>query len=354
MLSNTSSLQSINLTVFYFLRLQKKNRMPANVSLMFGVSPPFPNDRNFLHMSNHTCFSSSYSVLQNQSSFSRVPTMELKSPRSCLKLNQRQPKPITDSERQNDGEQNGFNAFDECRNRHSKNKKGKKVTFADRNGGVLTFIKYLFESTHEPPKSLTSDDFIRGLMKNMKIKPEETPADNNMKLVLKFNQPAADYMKFKLKLETLNVSLENVAIKSIDSVHGTVKVKNIAFEKTVTVRLTIDNWQTHKDVLCEFVNNAYDGGIYDTFQFTIDIPTNSNQVQFCVRYQCNSNEYWDSNGGGNYFIERPTHQSRPVSAPQTIPSRNLSQKMPYPSTYGELPSPQDRTWLPIHEGTPFY
>nr|CAI5864740.1 unnamed protein product [Callosobruchus analis] len=71
-----------------------------------------------------------------------------------------------------------------------------------------------------------------------------------------FAQPASDYVEFRKRLDEGNVSLENVIIKeSDDTLVGTVKVKNIAFEKEVFVRSSINNWQTHEDTYCSYVPN---------------------------------------------------------------------------------------------------
>ena len=327
--------------------------MPANVSFMYGVSPPFPNKGKFLPLQNPTFYSPA--SIQSEMSFSRVPSMELKNPKSCLKLTQREPRVISECiNPKEDQDQTEVDAIsDRCDEDSRKIKKRKRVTFADRNGGVLTLIKYLTESTNEPPRSFTSENFLIDLMENMKIKPAESSTDTSAKLVLKFDQPAADYVKFKSRVEKLNVSLENVAVKSISNVHGTVKVRNIAYEKTVTLRITFDDWRTITEIPCEYANNAYDGGVFDTFQFTIDIPFTSNQVQFCVRYQCNANEFWDNNDGQNYIILRTNNYIK--SSPIAIPKKySWSQPKSYPSTYCELPSPQERTWLPLDKQTPFY
>ncbi|VEN49912.1 unnamed protein product [Callosobruchus maculatus] len=72
-----------------------------------------------------------------------------------------------------------------------------------------------------------------------------------------FAQPASDYVEFRKRLDEGKVSLENVIIKeSDDTLVGTVKVKNIAFEKEVFVRSSINNWQTHEDTYCSYVPNS--------------------------------------------------------------------------------------------------
>lgn len=58
---------------------------------------------------------------------------------------------------------------------------------------------------------------------------------------------------YRQKLDSENVSLENVIVKEIDSIAvGTIKVKNLSFHKEVIVRSTWDNWKTQQDTFCTF------------------------------------------------------------------------------------------------------
>jgi hypothetical protein len=162
---------------------------------------------------------------------------------------------------------------------------------------------------------------------------------------LNFAQPAADYMKFKQRLDNNCVSLENVLLNSF-KINGTIKVKNINFHKHVFVRCTFNGWSTYEDVQTQFVsydfysspnstssifysgNNYHHEAVsnrhkeYDTFRFEFQLPkTVSNQeagtnssnkdnvtgsIQFCICYRTGNGdeakEFWDSNDGKNYEI----------------------------------------------------
>ncbi|KAJ2618786.1 hypothetical protein GGI26_006347 [Coemansia sp. RSA 1358] len=90
---------------------------------------------------------------------------------------------------------------------------------------------------------------------------------------------------------------------------GTVKVHNLAFEKSVTVRMTKDGWKTVEDVHATFLRSivAVDGsrpGV-DRFHFKVplDIDTTAAgaiTISMCVRYHVNGQEYWDNKKGANY------------------------------------------------------
>lgn len=132
---------------------------------------------------------------------------------------------------------------------------------------------------------------------------------NNWKVT--FSQPASNYLDFRKRLEEGNVSLENVILKSNENeLTGTVKVKNICFEKSVYIRCTTSDWTDYTDTACVFVNNNTSSSvtiIYDTFSFKISLPeTDKSTLQFCVRFASTHGEFWDNNNAKNYTIVRNT------------------------------------------------
>lgn len=59
--------------------------------------------------------------------------------------------------------------------------------------------------------------------------------------------------KNRQKLDTKNVSLENVIVKENESYAvGTVKVRNLSFAKEVIVRTSADEWKTQEDTFCTY------------------------------------------------------------------------------------------------------
>lgn len=95
------------------------------------------------------------------------------------------------------------------------------------------------------------------------------------------------------------MSLENVIVRESESILvGTVKVRNLNFDKEVIVRVTYDQWKSQEDILCTY-SSVTGGGAYppyDTFSFKFTLPGESQlSVQFCVCFRCNGQEYWDSN-----------------------------------------------------------
>jgi len=184
--------------------------------------------------------------------------------------------------------------IDTAKTQHTKNKK--HVVFADDQGFQLTHIKVMSELSCEPP--IWSLQFLAQVTQGL-ISPVPTE-----QWTIEFRQPASEYLRFRDQIELNNVSLENVIIQETEStVVGTVKVKNISFEKEVLVRSSWDDWKTQVDTFCNFSkigNSNYT--VYDTFSFKLTLPPNSRKLEFCVCFRANSQEYWDNNNGKNYIL----------------------------------------------------
>jgi protein phosphatase 1 regulatory subunit 3A/B/C/D/E len=118
------------------------------------------------------------------------------------------------------------------------------------------------------------------------------------RLLLTFSRKL-NFVPFRRKLEEKNVSLENVIIKESEStVVGTVKVKNLSFHKEVFIRSSWDSWKSHTDTFCTYSQIVGASGayvIYDTFSFKLTLPPNSRNLEFCVCFKADGNEFWDSN-----------------------------------------------------------
>jgi len=93
------------------------------------------------------------------------------------------------------------------------------------------------------------------------------------------------------------------------NVVGAIAVKNLAYQKLVVARFTLDYWKTTSEVVADFnrdVRQRPNDGC-DRFNFSIklaDLANLENKTMiFCVRYHVNGQEYWDNNGGMNYHVD---------------------------------------------------
>lgn len=177
-------------------------------------------------------------------------------------------------------------------------RKGKKqVTFADHKGLSLTNVKVFCE-------------FSDPIDVPMIIQETQSLVEVNQ-LVLDFTQPSSDYLRFRQSLEMNYVCLEHCVLKE-KALAGTIKVKNVSFEKTVKLRVTFDSWKSHVDVDCAYMKDTYPSAYSDTFSFQVSLPDElrpHERVEFAVCYEVGGTEYWDSNHGANYRIVRSSMKS---------------------------------------------
>ncbi|XP_075060714.1 protein phosphatase 1 regulatory subunit 3B isoform X2 [Mixophyes fleayi] len=184
------------------------------------------------------------------------------------------------------------------------NRVKKRVSFADSRGLALTMVK-VFSDLDDPleiPFNIT--ELIDNIVNLTTLEKEH--------LLLDFVQPAADYLDFRNRLQADYVCLENCMLKE-RSLVGTVKVKNLSFQKSVKIRMTCNSWQTFTDYECQYVKDTYAGSDRDTFSFDINLPGDlqtNKRIEFAVSFECNGKTYWDSNKGQNYKIIRSDFHSR--------------------------------------------
>lgn len=107
------------------------------------------------------------------------------------------------------------------------------------------------------------------------------------------------------------VRLERVWLSSDQKcLIGSVLVANLAFQKFVTCRFTLDYWKTTSEVAAEYMSEVRPKETpegHDRFNFTIKLSDLANleskTLYFCIRYNVNGQEYWDNNGGTNFQID---------------------------------------------------
>jgi len=218
---------------------------------------------------------------------------------------------------------------------------GKKVSFADHKGFALATVKIMAEPSDQPPR--LGPEIFKSITKGAEAEVTGLPP-----FKLNFTQPASDYLAFREKIERNNVSLENAILRDYNLL-GTIKVKNISFEKKVFVRYSSDSWQTSQDFEARYVPpvGINSNHSFDTFSFEFEISTEMdphNLIQFAVCFETPSNQFWDSNSGQNYEIKPTDFNSALPDHGDTLAS-NLQKS----STWTEY-----NCWRHVDTSTPYY
>lgn len=127
------------------------------------------------------------------------------------------------------------------------------------------------------------------------------------------------------------LKVENVTLSEDQTeLCGTVLIHNIAFHKHVSVRFTIDFWQTQTEVVADYAESI-PGSALDRFAFRIPLEMEKTVVEktfcFAVRYQVVGREFWDSNNGMNYQLECKRVVVASSSSPAEGAVSDLSKQM---------------------------
>ncbi|MCI4386695.1 hypothetical protein PGIGA_G00065410 [Pangasianodon gigas] len=182
----------------------------------------------------------------------------------------------------------------------------KQVSFADHKGLSLAVVK-IFSEFDDPIDIPLSIQQLFASALNI--------SEDDNKLVLDFKQPSADYLQFRQRLERDSVCLEHCILRD-RAIAGTIKVKNLSYEKAVKMRITFDTWKSHTDVDCQYVNDTHLGSEWDTFSFEVNLPAwveLHERIEFAVFYVVDGNTYWDSNQGQNYKITHSALRKKSMS-----------------------------------------
>ncbi|XP_053366273.1 protein phosphatase 1, regulatory subunit 3Ca [Clarias gariepinus] len=184
----------------------------------------------------------------------------------------------------------------------------KKVVFADSKGMSLTAVRVF-----SPCENKKSDSQVQFQLPKLEV--ALNPVQSR---ILEFRQPATEYMEFRKRLMKNSVCLESCTLQG-RTLTGTIKVRNVSFEKSVQVRITFDSWENHRDIECTFLNDVCGCRDTDTFSFIIEIPAcvqPQDNVEFCVSYTCGGKTHWDNNNGKNYALVT-THEEKKDKTKET-------------------------------------
>lgn len=172
---------------------------------------------------------------------------------------------------------------------------------------------------------------------------EEGYEPNNVEWEIRtanFPRDSVDRQYQPVRVEKISLSADNKTLV------GTVACANIAFQKWVVARFTVDYWKTTSEVVCEFNNDVRkkqlnDG--YDRFNFNIKLSDQAHletkTMLICVRYNAAGQEHWDNNNMMNYQVDfikkvvpRKSKQGRVAGTTGTIP-RSRHSPLPRPRSF---------------------
>lgn len=184
--------------------------------------------------------------------------------------------------------------------------KNKRVVFADSCGLSLTAVRVFSDEEEQSDLDLLPSLQGLGSMTEDGYSCTVSTCCPGTQLKLGFPQPSADFQAFRAKLAKSMVILENCSVNE-QAMHGTVRVRNISFQKDVRVRITFDSWQSCRDVPCTYLQKRFGGPQTDIFEFDIAVPKvldAKRKIEFCLIYLPggHSEPFWDNNNGQNYSI----------------------------------------------------
>ncbi|XP_053957214.1 glycogen-binding subunit 76A [Anastrepha ludens] len=206
----------------------------------------------------------------------------------------------------------------------------KIVRFADVLGLDLADIKTFLDEIPTIPKSAFED------LEVLESEPPLQLGPKSDKLLMPLFQQPGGLPKFLDRVREKQVSLENAAVTDHvnQTITGTVRVRNLDFNKSVYIRYTLDNWRSYADLQANYAENSCDGF---SDKFTFFLFGNSLQIgqriEFAVRFHCKGQQFWDNNYGTNYCF-----QCLPASTPINTHTHTIHVQPPR-SHSGELFSP---------------
>ncbi|XP_056101373.1 uncharacterized protein ppp1r3aa [Rhinichthys klamathensis goyatoka] len=110
----------------------------------------------------------------------------------------------------------------------------------------------------------------------------------------------------EVRLQQQKLELERIELlPGSTTIRGIVRVLNLCFHKAVYIRVSLDGWQSHSELLAEYVPGSSDGET-DCFSFLLALTppfqVEGVRMEFCLRYESDVGTFWDNNGGTNYIV----------------------------------------------------
>ncbi|XP_005159256.1 protein phosphatase 1 regulatory subunit 3E [Danio rerio] len=178
----------------------------------------------------------------------------------------------------------------------------KKVRFADSLGLDLISVKHFDDTDMPEVPDRIIDRFKKA--RAFHLNNFDNTSSQSVFMELLFTNPGC-LPDFQDRVSAGKVLLESVHADEF-CISGVVRVLNLAFEKSVYLRYTLNNWTSYTDILAFYIPHSNDGET-DQFSFKIITPTFlefGGTLQFAIKYCVGGCEFWDNNSGNNYKVRR--------------------------------------------------
>ncbi|GCC44726.1 hypothetical protein chiPu_0028969, partial [Chiloscyllium punctatum] len=169
---------------------------------------------------------------------------------------------------------------------------GRKVSFADARGLELARV-CVFQQFPERDEEEEEEG-------------EDAPSRPGFRLCPAFARELSAQQLLD-RVRRHKVELESVRGATDDplSVDCLARVLNLAYQKSVQARCSLDEWSSHYQLPADYVPGSGDGAS-DCFAFRLSYPGarahQGARLHFVLRYETPGGVYWANNGGANYTL----------------------------------------------------
>uniref|UniRef100_G5E6Z2 Protein phosphatase 1 regulatory subunit n=1 Tax=Loxodonta africana TaxID=9785 RepID=G5E6Z2_LOXAF len=181
-----------------------------------------------------------------------------------------------------------------------------RVRFADALGLELAQVK-VFNAGDDPAVPL---HVLSRLAINADLCCSSQDLEFTLQCLVPDFPPPVEAADFGERLQRQLVCLERVTCSDL-GICGTVRVRNVAFEKQVAVRYTFSGWSSAHEATARWRGPANMAGTEDVFAFGLPVPPFllelGSHVHFALRYRVAGAEHWDNNDGRDYSLTCRSH-----------------------------------------------
>ena len=127
--------------------------------------------------------------------------------------------------------------------------------------------------------------------------------------ILRTNVP---FFPVPISVSGKQIQIEAISLDALTmSLRGTLRVRNLAFEKRVWIRYTTNRWRSYSDFEARYLQSCSTPDLSQD-QFTFDLPLSlvfpgdmslqGRSLEFAAQYQVLGNVYWDNHDNLNYDV----------------------------------------------------